>query len=167
MVVFSGLPASGKSAIADELGRELPAVVLSVDPIEAAIWRCDIARSFQTGVAAYEVAAVLGEQQCRLGLSVVADAVNSLEITREMWRGAAARAAVPARMIEVVCGDVEVHRRRLTNRRRTIDGYPEPTWDDVMERRDEWEEWQEDRLVLDSIEPLHDNVDRAIAYLRE
>lgn len=166
LVVLSGLPASGKSTIADELGRRLRAAVLSVDPIEAAIWRCGIAPSFETGVAAYEVAVVLAEQQLRLGLSVIADAVNALDIAREMWRRAARLAAVPARTIEIICSDVEEHRHRLVNRHRNIDGYPEPTWDDVIARRAEWDEWQENRLVLDSIEPLNDNVDRALAYIR-
>ncbi len=165
LVVLSGLPGSGKSAIADELGRRLRATVLSVDPIEAAIWRCGISPSVETGIAAYEVAAVLAENQLKLGLTVIADAVNSLEVAREMWRRAARHADATARVIEVVCSDAEVHRRRLTGRVRTIDGFPEPTWDDVLARQDEWERWQEDRLVFDATEPLTDNVERALAYL--
>ena len=62
LVVVSGLPAVGKSELSDALGRRMGAAVLSVDPIEAAILRCGIPRSFETGVAAYEVAAVLAEQ---------------------------------------------------------------------------------------------------------
>lgn len=165
LVVLSGLPGSGKSALADELGRRLPATVLSVDPIEAAIWRCGITPSFETGVAAYEVAAVLAEHQLGLGLSVIADAVNSLEVAREMWRRAAHNAVVPARVVNIVCSDAEVHRRRLLNRVRAIDGFPEPTWDDVLARQDEWEEWREDHLVVDSLEPMGANVERALAYV--
>lgn len=63
------------------LGRLPPAAVLSVDPIEAALWRCGIERSFATGVASYEVATVLAENQLRLGHAVVADAVNSYSAT--------------------------------------------------------------------------------------
>lgn len=166
LVVISGLPASGKSAVADELGRRLRATVLSVDPIEAAIWRSGIRPSFETGVAAYEVVAVLAESQLRLGQSVIADAVNSLRVAREMWRRAARHAGEPVRVIEIVCSDVDLHRRRLADRVRGIDGFPEPSWDDVVARREEWEEWQEDRLLLDSIEPLADNVDRALAYVQ-
>ncbi len=81
---MSGLPAVGKSALADALGRHLGAPVLSVDPIEAAIWRCGIGPSFQTGVAGYEVAATLAAHQLALGLDVIGDAVNSLEVGREM-----------------------------------------------------------------------------------
>lgn len=166
LIVLSGLPGSGKSVISNELGRRLRATVLPVDPIEAAIWRCGISPSTETGIAAYEVAAVLAENQLELGLTVIADAVNSLEVARGMWRRAARRFGTSVRVIEVVCSDAELHRRRLTDRVRTIDGFPEPTWDEVLARRAEWEQWQEDRLLLDTTEPLTDNVERALAYLR-
>lgn len=167
LVMFSGLPGSGKSAIADQLGRGLPAAVLSVDPIEAAICRCGITQSFETGVAAYEVAAVLAEEQLGLGISVIADAVNSLGIARSMWRRAALNSGAPVTVIEVICSDPDVHRSRLATRVREIVGFPEPTWDEVMARRDEWEEWTEERLVLDTIEDLGHNVGRAFAYVQQ
>lgn len=165
LIVLSGLPGSGKSALADKLGRRLGAAVLSVDPIEAAIWRGGVPPSFATGVAAYEVAAMLAEQQLRLGLPVIADAVNSLEVGREMWRSAAHRTGARMFIIEVVCSDPLVHRHRLEGRSRAIDGFPEPTWAEVMVRRAEWEDWTEDRLVLDSLNSFAADLDRAIAYL--
>ena len=165
LVVVSGLPGSGKSSVAEALGRRLSAPVLSVDPIEAAMWRCGIAPSFETGVAAYEVVAVLAEQQLRLGLNAIADSVSSLEIARDMWRQAARRAESSVEVIEVICSNVEAHRNRLAGRQRTIDGFPEPSWQDVLARRGEWEPWAEERLVLDSMQPLDDNVGLAIEYL--
>jgi len=165
LVVVSGLPGAGKSAVADALGRRLGAAVLSVDPIEAAIWRCGIPPSFETGVAAYEVVAVLAEHQLRLGMTVIADAVSSIEVARQMWRTAARRAEAQVRVIEVVCSDVSLHRERLANRVRGIDGFPEPSWDEVLARRDEWQAWTVDRLVLDSVLPLADNVELAVDYL--
>ena len=165
LVVLSGLPASGKSAIAEELGPRLPAAVLSVDPIEAAICRSGIPQSFETGLAAYEVAAALTESHLRLGLSVIADAVNSLEIAREMWRDAAEQSGAALRVIEVVCREPDVHRQRLESRERDLDGFPEPTWVDVVARQDEWEDWNEERLVIDSCQSLTDNVDRALAHI--
>ncbi len=95
LVLMSGLPGSGKSAIADELGRRLPACVVSVDPIEAAIIRSGIAQSFETGVAAYEVGATVAAHQLAFGFNVVADAANYLEVGRDVWRRARARQAFP------------------------------------------------------------------------
>ena len=166
LVVVSGLPATGKSALADALGRELHAAVLSVDPIEAAVMRCGIPRSFETGVAAYEVAAVLAAHQLRLGLPVIVDAVSSLEVAREMWRRAAAHAGAPVRVIEVICSDESTHRARLNERERDIDGFPEPSWDDIVARRDEWEPWTEERLIVDSMRELRDNVAAALAFVQ-
>ena len=166
LVVMSGLPGTGKSAIADALGHELGAPVLSVDPIEAAIWRCGIVPSFETGVAAYEVAAVLAEHQLSLGLAAIVDSVSSVEVARDMWRQAASRAGAQLRVIEVVCSDERVHRQRLAGRRRAIEGFPEPSWDEVQQRRAEWEPWTDDRLVIDTMSTLDENLADALRFLR-
>jgi hypothetical protein len=83
-----------------------------------------------------------------------------------MWRRAAHNSGAPVAVIAVTCSDPDVHRRRLSSRVREIEGFPEPTWQEVGARRNEWEEWAEDHLVLDTVEPLNDNVDRALAYIR-
>jgi predicted kinase len=165
LVMLSGLPGVGKSAIADALGQRLPAVVISVDPIEAAILRCGIPRSFETGVAAYEVGAVVAEHQLRHGLHVVADAANYLEVGRNVWRAAAERAGVATRAVEIVCGDEREHRQRVESRRRALEPYPELDWDAVLRRRAEVEPWPHDVLTLDSVRPIDDNVAEALAYL--
>ncbi len=166
LVVVSGLPVVGKSEFADALGQRLRAAVLSVDPIEAAMWRCGIAPSFETGVAAYEVVTVLAEHQLRLGLTVIADAVSSLEIARDMWRGAASRAGAAMRVVEVICSDEGTHRERVARRARDIDGFPEPSWKDVVRRRDEWEPWREERLVVDSAREFEENVADTLEFLK-
>lgn len=165
LIVVSGLPGAGKSALANALGRELGAAVLSVDPIEAAIWRCGIPPSFETGVAAYEVGAILAEHQLGLGLTVIADSVSALEAARSMWRRAASRSGSAMRVIEVICSDERVHRERLGARLRGIEGFPEPSWGDVVRRRDEWEPWPEERLVVDSVRALDENVAIALEFL--
>lgn len=165
LVVLSGLPGAGKSAIADSVGRELRVPVLSVDPIEAAIWRCGIPPSFETGIAAYEVAAVLAEHQLGLGLTVITDSVSSPEVARDMWRQAAARAGSRLAIIEVICSDKNVHRQRMASRQRDIHGFHEPSWDDVQTRRAEWEPWGDDRLVVDTMRSINENVTDALDYL--
>ncbi len=165
LVVVSGLPASGKSTIADAIGRRLRAPVLSVDPIEAAMARCGIPLSFETGVAAYEVVAVLAEHHLGLGLTVIVDAVSSLEVARDMWRQAARRSHAQIRVVEVICSGRDAHRDRLASRRRGIEGFREPSWDDVLARDEEWEPWLDERLVVDSMRPLDENVRVALEYL--
>ncbi len=48
---------------------------------------------------------------------------------------------------------------------RDIDGFPEPTWDDVLRRRAEWEPWVAKRLSVDSMCDLDVKVAEALAYL--
>ena len=165
LVVMSGLPGVGKSAIADELGRLLPACVIAVDPIEAAMLESGIPQSFETGLAAYNVGATIASHQLRLGMSVIADAANYLAVGRRIWTAAAAEAGVDCFPIEVVCSDEPVHRNRMERRRRALEPYPELTWEAVLQRRRETEPWTADRLVLDSVRPLDENVARALDYV--
>src|SRR3954447_26027131 len=73
LVVVSGLPGTGKTAVAAELAARLGAVHLSVDPIEDALLGAGLPPSCETGVAAYEAARAVAEQNLALGLTVVAD----------------------------------------------------------------------------------------------
>src|SRR3954451_4266741 len=83
LIVISGLPGTGKSAVAAALAARLGAAHLSIDPIEDALLGAGIPRSWETGVAAYEAARVMAEQNLSLGASVVVDAVNDSEPARE------------------------------------------------------------------------------------
>ncbi|HEY1389071.1 MAG TPA: AAA family ATPase, partial [Ktedonobacterales bacterium] len=85
LIVLSGLPGSGKSAIAELLAQRLRLPIFSVDPIESAIVKAGIARSFETGLAAYLVAATLADEQLKLGSSVIIDAVNAEEEGKDVW----------------------------------------------------------------------------------
>ena len=68
-------------------------------------------------------------------------------------------------MIHVACSDVEAHQRRLTNRQRDIAGFPEPSWDEVERRRREFEPWPEPTLLLDSVDDLQSNIERALEFV--
>ena len=137
LIVFSGLPGTGKSAVADALGRHLGLPVLSVDPIESAIVRAGIDRSFETGLAAYVVVEGLAEQSLECGLDAIVDAVNSVDDARDMWRALAQRHRAPLVIIECTVSDLAVHAARLAGRNRGL-ALPEPTWTSVERRRREW-----------------------------
>ena len=165
LIAMSGLPGSGKSAVAEALGRQLPAPVLSVDPIEAAMWRAGIDRAQPTGLAAYVVVDAIAASILGRGQPVVVDAVNDVPEARAQWRALAARTGVPLRWIEVTCSDPRLHRQRLETRRRDIEGFYEPTWESVQARRAGFDGWTDERLVLDSTMDLKENVRAALDYL--
>ena len=167
LIAMAGLPGTGKSTVAYALGRHLSAPVLSVDPVEAALWRAGIDRSEPTGLAAYVAVEAMAADILALSQTVVVDAVNDAEAAREQWRGLAERQGTPLAWIEVVCSDLELHRRRLEGRQRKLHGFPEPAWDSLAARRDAMATWNDERLVLDSVQDLEANMRIATDHLRK
>jgi predicted kinase len=149
LIVLSGLPASGKSVLAESLSRALSVPIFSIDPIEAAMWRAGLAKT-QTGIAAYEVAQALADEHLRLRHSVIVDAVNPVEAPRAAWRNLAAKHRVSLKIIECVCADETALRQRIEARVRNVGSTPEITWARLLQRRAEYEAWTDPRLVLDT-----------------
>jgi predicted kinase len=162
LIVMSGLPATGKSALADALAVAVDGIVLSVDPIESALLTAGIDAAQPTGLAAYAVAAAIAEMNLRLDRTVIIDAVNGVGEAKTWWIDLARREDVRLLVVETVCSDEAVHRQRLADRRRTY-AIGEPSWETVTLRRDEWVAWPFAPLVVDAVEPLADNLARIIA----
>ena len=92
----------------------------------------------------------LAEEHLRIGHSVIVDAVNPVEAPRAAWRNLAAKYRADLKIIECICADEPMHRRRIEARVRNIEGMPEVTWARVMERRADYEAWTDARLTLDT-----------------
>jgi predicted kinase len=164
LIVLSGLPGTGKSAVADGVASALRLPVLSVDPLESAILRAGIAHGFETGLAAYLVAETLADRFMADGFDPVIDAVNSVEQAREMWRALARKHRVALRIVECRVSDPIVHAARLASRQRDL-ALAEPTEEEVQRRRAEWTDWPEPHLTLDALDGIGANVAAALTYL--
>jgi predicted kinase len=144
LIVMSGLPGVGKTAISRELAVATGAVHLRIDSIEQALrsagWRVE--------GEGYAVAYALAADNLALGRTVIADCVNPWPLTRAAWRAVAERSGVRALEIEVVCSDPVEHRRRVEQRQPDIEGHQLPSWTDVVER--DYRPWDDARLVLDT-----------------
>jgi len=149
LIVFGGLPGVGKSAIAAEVARRLGAAYLRIDVIEMAMTRgLDLPKERDIGPAGYIVAYDLARSNLALGVPVVADSVNPIEITRAAWRAVAADAGAPCLEVEVVCADLAEHRRRVESRLGDPAALQPPTWAEVEARA--YEPWPEAHLRLDT-----------------
>ncbi|MBA8794866.1 putative kinase [Friedmanniella endophytica] len=152
LIVMAGLPGAGKSRLADDLGAALGWPVLSVDPVESAMWAVGIDRDQPTGIAAYVVVEVLAEHQLRLGSGVVVDAVNDVPEARAQWTGLADRTGAALAWVEVFCSDADVHRQRLESRRRDLPVAMEPSWDSLPARAERLAAWTAPRIRVDSLD---------------
>jgi predicted kinase len=170
LIAMAGLPGTGKSAIAALVGARLLKPVVSVDPIESSILRAGIDSDQPTGLAAYLVAETIAEFVMQAGHGAIIDAVNAVAPAREQWVNLAQRSGETLKFIEVVCSDPAVHRARLEARQRNLPHLAEPSWHAVEQSLDEYSEWSGPsgdvpRLTLDSVEPLDELVERALAFL--
>jgi predicted kinase len=144
---MAGLPATGKTTVARALARALGGVHLRLDTIEQAVVRSGVA-GHPLGPVGYVVGYALAGDLLRQGLTVVADSVNPLAVTRDAWRDVARAAGVAYVDVEVVCSDRDEHRHRAGTRVGDIPGLALPAWEQIEAR--EYEPWDRDRIVVDT-----------------
>ncbi|GBF07884.1 putative kinase protein [Deinococcus aerius] len=151
LIVFSGLPGTGKSTLARQLAGQERAIYLRVDTVEAALLN---AGHRPITVEGYAVEYAVAEDNLLLGLSVVADCVNPVEATRAAWNDVAQRTGSHLINVEVVCSDMQEHRRRVETRRADPGSHTgqwsPPDWEQLQTYAREYEVWTSPRLVLDT-----------------
>lgn len=165
LICVGGLPATGKTTIARALAAQLGAAYVRIDTIETAVGRAEgrfeatndweLPPGYMVG---YEVAA----DQLRIGLDVVAESVNPLQVSRDAWRHAGLTAGADVLEVEVVCSDAAEHRRRAEQRVLDIPGLAKPTWEQITSR--EYHSWVRHRVVVDTAVLT---VDESVQMLRE
>lgn len=164
LVVFAGLPGSGKSVLAQGVADAIGATYLRIDTIESAI--VSTLMPYRDNPVGYVVAEWVAADQLTAGRDVVADAVNGVSAARAGWLTLAARTGAALRFVEVRVSDAAEHRRRVEAREAEMPGHGVPTWEQVQRRRYEpWPPELSGRLVVDNIGDATENVARIVAEL--
>jgi predicted kinase len=163
LLLLTGPPGTGKSALADHGATSLEAPVLGWDWAMAALTGFATVQDAIGGLAHPERRRVgwsilwnLATAQLRRQGSVVLDGVaREAEIrgTRDVARASGARCLVVA----TSCRDRDLHRRRVEGRTRGIPGWHELDWDHVADVAERWEPPAGADLHLDAVEPLDGN----------
>ncbi|WP_144172319.1 AAA family ATPase [Pseudomonas sp. Kh13] len=147
LIVFSGLPGTGKTTIAKGLVDTMGALYLRIDTIEQAIRNSGVLAQ-GVGRSGYMVANELALSNLDLGRTVVVDCVNPVIESRLAWSEIASRAGVRLMNIEVICSDKNEHQRRVETRLGDIPGLTPPTWQSVLAH--EYEAWAEAPFTIDT-----------------
>jgi predicted kinase len=161
LIIFGGLPGTGKTTIARELARQIGATHLRIDSIEQAIRDCapNVGGLDEAG---YRVAYAVAEDNLLIGRTVIADSVNPLHFTRDSWRGVGRRAQAITVEFEVICSDLREHRNRVETRKTDISGLRVPSWEEVVSR--EYDPWDRERIVIDTV---GQSVEQNVKSIRE
>jgi predicted kinase len=147
LIVFSGLPGSGKSSIARQLAKEIGAIWLRIDAIEEAIRESRTIPGSLDG-SGYRAAYAIAADNLLLGRDVIGDAVNDWTVARNAWRGVGLRAGAEVFEVEIICSDLDEHRYRVENRTSDVPGLVLPDWQAVIER--DYHTWDRDHLIIDT-----------------
>ena len=145
LYIFSGLPGSGKSSLAQTVARQLTAVYLRIDTIEQGLR--DLC-SIELEGEGYRLAFRIAFDNLCIGISVVADSCNPIELTRREWEQVARDARADYINIEVVCSESSEHRLRAETRSADVPGLQLPTWNEIENR--EYHDWSVERVIVDT-----------------
>jgi len=168
-IVFSGLPGVGKSQLAEATAHRLGIPVFAKDWLEASLVRSGLTvanTDSKLGAAGYDLLTHLAERQLSLDQSVILDSVASTESIRSTWRKISRKYHADWRVVECICSDESVHRKRLLIRQRHIPGWHELEWAEVEHVRSYYATWNEERLIVDSMQSLESNLEFVLAYCR-
>jgi predicted kinase len=168
LIVFSGLPGTGKSTLAEAVGRQLRVPVFAVD------WLLGSLTPFGGyhlddlfGIGA-ELLTTLAFRQLELGQSAILDFPAEDLATRTRWRSLADAAGAVLRIVVCTCSDRELHRARLERRERGIPGWHESgNWANVKRRRAEFPPWTGEVLTIDAVQPLEQNLAAVLQYVTD
>ena len=167
LIIFSGLPGTGKSTLAEELGKHFAIPVFAKDWLEATLVRSELVPSNPEkllGSAGYQLLTTLAERQLMLGQSVILDSVASTGSIRSTCRQLCEHYQAQWRVIECICTDEAIHRAMLNRRERHIPGWHELQWSDVESVKEYYLPWEGERLMLDMMNSFEENLANALAY---
>jgi len=161
LVIFSGLPGTGKSTLADRLARKLCWPLLRMDDVAGNIPSTADFRFWDEKV---EVLMTIIEAQLELGISVIADSVF-MGTDRIHAQEIARKHKALFRPIYCFVSDEILWEKRVTQRVESLKHPDAATWDRIQHQRQWFAPWQENTaLFVDAINPFEKSYAKVLKF---
>jgi predicted kinase len=164
LILFSGLPGTGKSTLAGKLARELRMPLLCIDRVIGSV-------PANADVAFWDskVAILLGlmSHQLELGLSVIVDSVF-MNKDRYHAREIARRHDARFLPVHVYISDEAVWQERVTKRYNEMNDPAVASWERIQHQRQHFREWAPGTaLFIDSLDLLDRNYETVLKFVTD
>jgi predicted kinase len=163
LIIFAGLPGSGKTTLARLTATHLRLPVFSKDRVQRVLRDHNLAAE-NTGDG-YYIILDQADEQLALGVSVILDATFPLDHFRLVASETAARHQARFCAIYCTCSDDAVWQARMENRVHYIPGWKPVGWDDVLRMRRYYQPWGANALTVDSLLRPQHNIERVLAAI--
>jgi predicted kinase len=162
LIIFSGLPGTGKSTLASRLARELRTPLLRIDDVTDPVPE-------NAGIAFWdskiELLLDLAQAQLELGLSVILDSVFMGRDRLHAQQLAREHAAV-FRPVYCFLSDDSLWERRVTERFEALHNDAVATWERILQQRKHFRGWdQGTALFIDAAHPLEQNYAAVLEFV--
>lgn len=150
LVIFSGLPGTGKSTLADRLARKLRWPLLRIDDVIG-----DVPEDADIAFWDSKVSILLDlvNTQLEMGLNVIVDSVF-MNMDRQHAQELARKYQARFFPIYVFMSNDEIWEQRVTERYNEMNNKDVATWERIQHQREHFAEWQpQTALLIDSINP--------------
>jgi predicted kinase len=160
-----GYPGTGKSTIARAIAAALHAPLIDRDILRQKA--VDIFGDLpQVGRFSYELMFALVEEQLSLGLSVVVDTPLTYHTTYEQSKKLANTFQTPMLVVHCQCPP-DVQKRRLEGREGKVFEFQITSWEEWMQWKPRFENYDDGGCVIDTSNPLDDSLAKVMRTIHE